>query len=116
MKMRGVEATVIGKFTHDGKCTVKYQKNIVLNMEMEFLHNGRPVKQQYTRSVPIHRPTRKPINRHTTNADILKLLQSPNLASTEFVTQQYDHEVQASSVLKPLQGRGKINSDAAVIK
>ena len=44
MQMRGVEATVIGKFSDDGRCVVKYGKNIVLNMDMEFLHNGRPQK------------------------------------------------------------------------
>ena len=44
------------------------------------------------------------------------MLSHPNIASTEFISQQYDHEVGAGSVLKPLQGRGKINSEAAVIK
>jgi phosphoribosylformylglycinamidine synthase len=118
MKSRGVEATIIGKFTSDGKCAVKYGKQIVLDIEMDFLHDGRPIKHQYTRSVPIHGRSKTPINGRATNynANTIKLLQRPNIASTEFVSQQYDHEVGGGSVLKPLQGRGKINSEAAVIK
>ncbi|MDI6810967.1 MAG: phosphoribosylformylglycinamidine synthase subunit PurL [archaeon] len=51
--------------------------------------------------------------------EILKLvLASPNIASRDFVIRQYDHEVRASTVLKPMQGRvGKeTHGDAAVIK
>jgi phosphoribosylformylglycinamidine synthase II len=51
--------------------------------------------------------------------EILKgLLAAPNIASREAVIRQYDHEVRASTVIKPLQGRrGKeTHGDAAVIK
>jgi phosphoribosylformylglycinamidine synthase len=119
MEKRGVEATVIGKFTKSGNCTVKYGNRTVLDMEMEFLHDGRPVKNQKTEKPRIFHPERseaKSRGKKDYSDQILKLLQSPNIASTEFVNQQYDHEVQASSVLKPLQGRGKINSEASVIK
>ena len=44
------------------------------------------------------------------------MLKRLNIASYEFISNQYDHEVQASSVLKPLQGRGLVNADAAVLK
>jgi phosphoribosylformylglycinamidine synthase II len=138
MKKRGVEATVIGKFTKSGKCVVKYGGKTVLDMEMDFLHNGRPIKHQTTE--PPHGVILNPNAsegegshqklRDSSSAALLgmtprgesfnllifKLLSCPNIASTEFVSQQYDHEVQGSSVLKPLQGRGKINSEAAVIK
>ena len=33
-----------------------------------------------------------------------------------FISQQYDHEVQAGSVLKPLQGRGLVNADATITR
>src|SRR3989344_8756069 len=39
-----------------------------------------------------------------------------NLRSFAFISQQYDHEVQASSVLKPLSGPGRINTDAQVFR
>jgi phosphoribosylformylglycinamidine synthase II len=46
------------------------------------------------------------------------LLSAPNIASRESVIRQYDHEVRASTVIKPLQGLlGKeTHGDAAVIK
>jgi len=46
------------------------------------------------------------------------LLAAPNIASRESVIRQYDHEVRASTVIKPMQGRvGKeTHGDAAVIK
>src|SRR5947199_1477320 len=49
---------------------------------------------------------------------ILKILTSPNVASKEYVIRQYDHEVRASTVLKPLQGViGKAaHGDASVIR
>ncbi len=119
MKTRDVEATAIGKFTRNGKCVVKYNGKKVLDIDLNFFHNGRPKKQLVTkRSVPIYRRSQTPINGHATELKslILNLLSSPNITSTEFVNQQYDHEVQGSSVQKPLQGRGKVNSEAAVIR
>jgi phosphoribosylformylglycinamidine synthase len=44
------------------------------------------------------------------------MLARPNLASFEFISAQFDHEVQSNSVLKPLQGRGRVNANATVIK
>ena len=47
---------------------------------------------------------------------LLDLLARPNLASKAWITRQYDHEVQAGSVIKPLSGaRRNIPSDAAVL-
>ena len=39
-----------------------------------------------------------------------------NITSFEFISQQYDHEVQAGSVIKPLQGVGRVNGDATIVK
>jgi phosphoribosylformylglycinamidine synthase subunit PurSL len=44
------------------------------------------------------------------------MLRRKNIASFEFISQQYDHEVQGGSVLKPLQGRGRVNADTTVVK
>jgi len=59
--------------------------------------------------------SRKKLN----STDILKsLLQQENIASKEWVIRQYDHEVQAQTVIKPLQGRlnQETHSDATVLK
>ena len=48
---------------------------------------------------------------------LLKLLAHPNLASRHRTVRQYDHEVQARTVVKPLTGpEGEGHSDAAVIR
>src|SRR2546428_12920464 len=43
---------------------------------------------------------REPRHYRTT---ILDLLRAPNIASKQYVVRQYDHDVRASTVLKPLQ-------------
>ena len=52
------------------------------------------------------------------NGTLKQLLAAPNIASREGVIRQYDHEVRASTVIKPMQGIiGKeTHGDAAVIK
>ncbi len=120
LRRRGVESSVIGKFTSTGKCQVKFGKQMVLDMELDFLHNGRPKRFQISDSrlkIP-KKPTL--ISKKTLSLNlkslILNLLSSPNIASTAFLATQYDHEVQGGSVLKPLQGKGRVNADATITK
>jgi phosphoribosylformylglycinamidine synthase len=48
---------------------------------------------------------------------LLDILARPNICSKEWIIRQYDHEVQGTSVVKPLVGKGRdVNSDAAVIR
>lgn len=116
MKRRGVEATIIGTFTKSGNCVVKYHDKTIMDISMQFLHDGlpkRPMKTSYTKPIFQESVINKP-------NDITKLLHHMltrlNIASFEFVSMQYDHEVQAGSVLKPLQGRGRVNADATVMR
>lgn len=116
MKRRGVEANIIGEFTDSGKCIVDYKGQRVMDLEMDFLHDGlptRPMHTTYTR--PEHEePT---IAKRDNLTEIhLAMLARPNIASTEFIASQYDHEVQGGSVLKPLQGRGRVNGDATITR
>ncbi|MDR2548149.1 MAG: phosphoribosylformylglycinamidine synthase [Rickettsiales bacterium] len=46
--------------------------------------------------------------------ELKEMLSRPNICSKEFIVVQYDHEVQGSSVLKPLQGKGRVCSEAVV--
>jgi phosphoribosylformylglycinamidine synthase len=51
------------------------------------------------------------------NQLLLDMLKRPNIASKEWITRQYDHEVQGTSVVKPLVGAERdMNSDASVIR
>jgi phosphoribosylformylglycinamidine synthase len=116
MKRRGVEATIIGKFTASGSCLVRYKGKVVMDVDMKFLHDGLPPRPMKTALNP-------PVNKEplikikaNLNQDLVKILSRPNIAGFEFISTQYDHEVQGGSVIKPLQGRGRVNGDTTVVK
>lgn len=116
MKRRGVEATVIGEFTASGRCVVNYSGQKVMDIDMEFLHNGlppRPIKTRFARQM--HEEPKLPSDGDLTDS-LHNMLERLNIASYEFISQQYDHEVQGGSVIKPLQGRGRVNGDATIVK
>ena len=118
MESRGVEATVIGDFTNSGKCIVQYKGKKIMDVGMEFLHNGLP--KQHLISAPYKITTPEPLlNKEGENfftRDLENLLAQKNISGFSFISEQYDHEVQASSVLKPLSGSGLINTDSQVFR
>jgi phosphoribosylformylglycinamidine synthase subunit PurSL len=116
MARRGVEATVLGRFTDNGRCLVTYHGEVILDLEMEFLHNGRPATPRRSQLKPpaVTEPERPA--RVDWQQALQDLLARPNLASFAFIADQYDHEVQAGSVLKPLVGRGRVSADASVVR
>jgi len=113
----GVEATILGKFTDDGQLTLKYEDETVGRMAMAFLHDGRPpVVREAVFNTPKANPLEVPIEPNLSRS-LLDILASPNVASKEWIIRQYDHEVQAGSVVKPLVGVANDGpSDAAVIQ
>ncbi|OGG02364.1 phosphoribosylformylglycinamidine synthase, partial [Candidatus Gottesmanbacteria bacterium RBG_16_37_8] len=113
---RGVEATVIGKFTASGKCLVKYKGKTIMDIDLKFLHDGRPVKKLTSSFKPLKFPEPLFPDKKNFTADLLSILKRLNIGGFSFISQQYDHLVQASSVLLPLQGRGRINSTSAVFR
>jgi phosphoribosylformylglycinamidine synthase len=112
-----VEAVVIGRFVPTGKLKLLYQGQQVGELAMEFLHKGRPKVVREARFTPQPAtPLSLPV-RANYNDTLLKLLGSLNIASKEWVIRQYDHEVQAGSVIKPLVGVANDGpSDAAVLR
>jgi phosphoribosylformylglycinamidine synthase len=116
MQRRGVEATVIGRFTDSGKCVVDYHGKDIMDVDMDFLHNGlpeRPIKTTYTPKK--HEEPDIPVLEDLTNT-LHSMLRRQNITSIEFISNQYDHEVQGGSVIKPLQGSGRVNGDATITK
>ncbi|MGI0149223.1 MAG: phosphoribosylformylglycinamidine synthase subunit PurL, partial [Thermoplasmata archaeon] len=114
-----VPATVVGRVIPDKVCRVRYKGVVVLEMDLPFYTGGpeyvrpfQPPEGQGARE--LHLP-REPKSYRSV---ILDLLAAPNIASKEYVIRQYDHEVRASTILKPLQGViGKAShGDAAVIR
>ena len=83
---------------------------------MKFLHDGVP---KYSRkAVWRKKDLTEPVldEKENYNDDLLKILSSYNVASKEWVIRQYDHEVQGSSVIKPLAGPCNDGpGDAAVV-
>ena len=113
-----VPATPIGRVIPEKVCRVRYRGEPVLEMDLEFYTAG-PEYRRPTTALPI--PTKDadlPAKPRSLNAVFMRLLRSPNVASKEYVIRQYDHEVRASTVIRPLQGViGKAaHGDAAVVK
>jgi phosphoribosylformylglycinamidine synthase len=117
MKSRAIEATVIGEFTKSGKCIVVHRKKKIMDLSLEFLHDGLPKKYQVTKKpVPITHNLKPETHSKDFSAILLKLLARYNLASNEFLSRQFDHEVQGGSVIKPIQGAGRGSGDASVFR
>jgi phosphoribosylformylglycinamidine synthase II len=99
-----VEATDLGRFVATGRLTLRYRGETVADLAMDFLHNGRPaVVRAATDTTPAERPFPLP-DRDDYTADLLALLQTWDVCSKEWIVRQYDHEVQARTVVKPLVG------------
>jgi phosphoribosylformylglycinamidine synthase len=112
-----VEATCLGRFVDTGRLTLRYRGEVVCDLDLRFLHEGRPkvVRRAERPSPPISGPLEVP-DRASYNADLLALLHDWNVASKEWIIRQYDHEVQARTVIKPLVGELEDGpSDAAVV-
>ncbi len=116
MTRRGVEATVIGEFTGDGNCLVEYAGKLVMDVPLKFLHDGLPKKKLRSR----YRVKRQPEPRFAAPRylakELLGMLDRLNICGKEFIAVQYDHEVQGGSVIKPLQGKGRVLGEAAVVR
>jgi len=121
-----VDATVIGETTTDSPTQesplirIYHHGEVIFELETRFLlscplyvrpRTVRPRKTIQQKPIVLDEPT-------DYNALVLHLLAAPNIASRAAVIRQYDHEVRAATVIKPLQGlRGKeTHGDAAVIK
>lgn len=115
----GVEATVIGRFTDTGELVLRYHDQEVGRLQMAFLHGGRPpVIRKAVYDIPQETPAEVPDSPDVDlTPDLLAILSAPNVASKEWIIRQYDHEVQAGSVIKPLVGAANDGpSDAAVVR
>ncbi|MFA6017143.1 MAG: AIR synthase-related protein [Patescibacteria group bacterium] len=116
MISRDVEATIIGEFNDSNRCIVKYHKKTIMDIDMKFLHDGLPIRPMKT--IPVKSTFKEPIipQQKNLNDVLLKMMQRLNITGFDFISKQYDHEVQANSVIKPLQGKGKVNGETSVIK
>ncbi len=116
-----VEVTSLGTFTKSGLLECFFDGECIASLDMDFLHDGLPpmkLKAVYTplrldaRSVRAERGADRNLSKR-----VLDVLAAHNVCSKESFVRMYDHEVQASSVLKPFQGVQEDGpGDAAVIR
>ena len=112
----GVEAVDLGEVTDTGKLELFIYGEQVADVEMHFLHDGvprlkRPAVFIAPKEIDVLLKMEKDLSR-----TLIALMGRPNIASKEWVIRQYDHEVQAGSIVKPLVGVNHDGpSDAAVV-
>ena len=114
VQRREVEATVIGKFTDSGRCVVEYHGDIVMDIDLDFLHDGLPKKHLKTTYSQKKFPESKTACPARLDHTILSMLQRKNICSKEFISTQYDHTVQGGHVLGPVQGKGRVQAIASL--
>jgi phosphoribosylformylglycinamidine synthase len=111
-----VDARVIGTFDGTMRLTAEFHETQVMDLPMKFLHDGLP--RQKRTAVRRQRTLLDPpeLAANAYGSMLLEILASPNVASKSWIIRQYDHEVQAGSVIKPLVGpRRNGPGDAAVV-
>jgi len=100
-----VEAAAIGEFTNDKRLRLFYSGNPVANLDMDFLHEGRPQWQLDAVWQPVVQKEPNLPSKPDLGKSLKNILATWNVCSKEWVIRQYDHEVQGASVLKPLVGK-----------
>ncbi|WFW29801.1 MAG: phosphoribosylformylglycinamidine synthase [Wolbachia endosymbiont of Menacanthus eurysternus] len=118
-KKHDVEANAIGIFNNTGMSVVRFASSSpIMNIETKFLHNGNPKIHLQTKPWLKKTTTITPIFSTSTmshqETELKEMLSRPNICSKEFIIVQYEHEVQGSSVLKQLQGKGRVCSEVIV--
>ena len=112
-KSYDVEACDLGKFTDHGLLEIFYEGKIVGLLNMDFLHQGLPQMKLSAhfsgeRFHPFREEKKKDLSTSSFTRQVEEsfttLLACPNIASKEKWVRQYDHEVQAATIVKPFVG------------
>lgn len=112
-----VEVTAVGMFDDSGYFRVERQGRLVAMLDLGFLHGGAPRLHLQSVWSPPALPEEPGEEPPDMGAVLSALMASPNICSRESVIRQYDHEVQGTSVVKPLMGPRQLSPcDAAVIR
>jgi phosphoribosylformylglycinamidine synthase II len=118
-RKHAVEATVIGEYTDRGVLEVRYQGRPCAHMDLSFLEEDFPPWEFEAQWLPPEHRLSEPVLGEPGDhlQVLLTMLDRPNICAREWITRQYDHEVQGTSALKPLVGRqAPVPGDAAVLR
>ena len=114
-----VDAVAIGQtFKKSSQIRIFYEGELIFELDTDFLV-ACPIHDRPKEIRNKEKAEKIAINELADYNEVLtRLLAAPNITSRESIIRQYDHEVRASTVLKPMQGViGKqTHGDAAVIK
>jgi phosphoribosylformylglycinamidine synthase len=119
-KKHEVESTVLGQYTDDGKLHIRYRGENCAYVDLALLESGFPQWEFQAEWIPpdyrgLREPVLSPPSDH--RRLLLNMLSRPNICSKEWITRQYDHEVQGTSVIKHLVGVGRdVPNDAVVLR
>ena len=119
-RKHSVESTVIGRFNDSGYLHLRYREKTCAYIRMDLLESDFPQWQFDAEWLsPAVRGLTEPVmGEPEDHGSLLEtMLSRPNICSRNWIARQYDHEVQGSSVIKPLVGRERdIPSDAVVLR
>ncbi len=119
-RKHAVESTVIGEYTDSGKLHIRYKGQTCAYVDMDLLTAGFP--QWAFEAVwlpPEQRKLTEPVLSRPDdyNQLLCQILARPNICAREWIARQYDHEVQGTSIIKPLVGKDRdVHADAAVLR
>ncbi|MBF0451733.1 MAG: phosphoribosylformylglycinamidine synthase [Candidatus Magnetomorum sp.] len=114
-----VECSVIGEYTNTGKLHILFKGQTCAYVDMDLLTSGFP-KWSFDAQwrSPSMRGLCEPVIQSSEDLSqlVLDILERPNICSKEWIARQYDHEVQGTSIIKPLVGEDRdVPGDASVI-
>ena len=103
-----VEATVMGRYTDTGILDVKYQGRTAALLTCRSWRRRFPPGEFEARWLPPEHRLTEPVlgDPGITGACAGRCWTALKICSREWITRQYDHEVQGASVIKPLVGGG----------
>lgn len=102
-KRWGVDSSVVGTFTGDGRLVVRQGGEPIVDLDCAFLHDGCPQHELTAHAPDTVRPSRQ-MAEFDPKAATLALLAHPTIASKEATIRTYDHEVMGGTVVRPFGG------------
>ena len=99
----GVDSSVVGTFTGDGRLVVRHGGEPIVDLDCTFLHDGCPLHHLVANLQSAISTPRSP-DPVDARAATLALLAHPTIASKEATIRTYDHEVMGGAMVRPFGG------------
>ncbi|MBO8127960.1 MAG: phosphoribosylformylglycinamidine synthase subunit PurL [Peptococcaceae bacterium] len=103
-RQHNVELTVLGTFTGSRRFVATFNGDTVLDLDMDFLHNGLPQQTLEAEWKPVHGDEPAFPEPADLSNEYTRVLAHLNVCSKEPVVRQYDHGVQGTNAILPYGG------------